>query len=651
MKAEKLSSLWYICHVKPRTKPQSGMTIGTVLLMVTVGSMAIFTMVAMAFFHMRFSNVVVNQRSARNIAESALSTALTEVWKSNHYGEERLLNEHLHITSTTDEEAEAFLSFNKEKANEFGVPFSTNNFQSEASVEGGNGRIVPDSTVHLVAVGTCRGAQYKAEALYYVPPYPNAMASTGPVVSSGGLLVAGLPDVAKAVEITSSSGVEESKLEEGHIVSNSGGSQAIFVGPSSQVRGDVVAVGGISVAEAHNILGEVRPNASQQSVPDLDVDSVFTKLENLATRNRITNTTAPANTVVDYFTEATVPLTVQGDLELDGGVLYCRDDLTVQGVVKGHGAIFALGDVQIDSGADLSASDQIALVSKGSMELRGASQNGQFFNGLVYSEEEILASNITIIGAAVVNGNSDSLLQLDNVNLIKTPLSVSLVVGLPSDPVNDVEADFTTGSKKKSGFLSSKRTTTSVSPPDAKAQLQAALAGGLQVTGLKVPSDVRGEEHFSLLFEGVFSRGLGPINSLADLTTKEQEDLELADHRHRFKGGKLYVRYDKMNGVNRTEAKQAAETLKSKLRAALPAPIAYTIKTKKKKRTLIFRSSKTKTQNKVFDPMAGLDIDLDAYLDALVKPQKADNPNLVDMTLNRVFDPAETSKVLLWQGF
>ena len=67
--------MWYLYRMGRKMTGARGMTIGTVLLLVTVGSLAVFTLVAVAFFHMRFSNVVVNQRSARNMAESALAMA------------------------------------------------------------------------------------------------------------------------------------------------------------------------------------------------------------------------------------------------------------------------------------------------------------------------------------------------------------------------------------------------------------------------------------------------------------------------------------------------------------------------------------------------------------------------------------------------
>lgn len=636
-----------------RKHQKRGMTIGTVLLLVTVGSLAVFTMVAMAFFHMRFSNVVVNQRSARNIAESALSTALTKVWDNDKFGADRAETDYIHLESSTDENAEAFLAFSKSKAIEFDVPFSTNNFESESAVEGGTGRTVPDSTVHLVAIGKCRGAQYKAEVLYYVPPYPNALASSGPIVSTGGLLVAGIPTVEGAAEAHSAGSIQVDNLEPGHVVSNSRDGRAVFIGPDSAVRGDVVAVGGIKVVNPVKVEGEVRPNASAQTVPNLNVDTVFDRLASIETRDKITDGSLPGGHIVDYFSEATAPLRVRGDLALDGGVLYCRDDLTVTGEVTGNGAIFSLGDVRIEGGADLSTNDQVAVVAKGSLELQGASKEAQFFNGLIYSEKEILANNITIIGAAVVNGDENSPLQLDNVNLIKTPLSVSMVIGLPEKPNLGAPVQKGNNKDKKYGFaglLGGSKTTYSYQPPDTEARLKSTLAGGIQLSGFRMP-DESGEKRYSLLFEGVFSRGLADINGVGDLSADEQAKLELDTYRHKFVNGHLYVRYDRLNGVSQADALTRYDELKTQLADALDEPFNYNIVKKKKKRVLFFSSSKTSSTPATFDPAGALSqVSLLDFLDTLQKPRKKKGPTFIDLTLNQVFDPAETSRILLWKS-
>lgn len=621
-------------------------------MLVTVGSLAVFTMVAMAFFHMRFSTVVVNQRSARNMAESALATALTEVWKNSEYGTERAPHHTVHLKSSTGDDAEGFLTFNQGKAADLGVPFSTNNFMSDASVEGGTGQVVPESTVHLVALGECRGSRYKAEVLYYVPPYPNALASSGPIVSSGGLLVAGIPTVEKATEINGADGLDRDQLEPGHVVSNSSNGSAIQIGPESEIRGDVVAVGGIKIGNPVEILGEVRPNAGAQNVPELGIDDIFTKLAAVDSRDVHHDTQMDDETTIDYFTEATVPLTVKGDLILDGGVLYCQDDLTVWGQVRGNGAIFSRGDVKIDSGADLSASDQIALVAKGSLELHGTDQNDQFFNGLVYSEEEILADNITIIGAAVVNGDEDSLLQLDNVSLIKSPVSTTLVIGLPEQSGFSIP-DLSTDNDDRDGFerflgIGTEKTEY-LEPPNIVQTLQSTLAGALQVSAVKMP-DVDGEARFSVLFEGVVGRGNGTLTGVSDLTAEEIDNLQLETYPHRFEKGKLYIRYERANNVTKDEAVNAVSTYRALLQDMLAEPIEYTKVTEKKKHRFLGKTKKTTTRSKkVFDPAAGTNIDVGAYLDRLENPKKDPGPTIVDLNLNQVFDPAETSRILFWK--
>lgn len=632
-----------------RNGSTKGMTIGTVLLLVTVGSLAIFTMVAMAFFHLRFSNAVVNQRSARNMAESALSTALVKVWNDNEFGTARDKDEFLHLASSTDEAAEAFLSFNEEKAASLGVPFSTNNFQGGAAVEGGNGRSVPDNAVHLVAVGVCRGSQYKAEVLYYVPPYPNAMASSGPVVSTGGLLVAGVSSVEQATELAAPTGFDSNKLEPGHIVSNSPNPQAIFVGPNSQVRGDVVAVGGITVNPNAEVLGEVRPNASRQKVPDFNVDEIFNKLSGLKSKDTLTASTLPGNTVLDYFTEARNSLTIQGDLLLDSGVLYCRENLLVRGQVKGNGAIICLGDVKIESGADLTANDQVALVAKGTLELEGTNKNSQFFSGLVYSEKEILASNITIIGSAVVNGDAQSTLHLNNVSLVKSPISVTTVLGVPLEPPKfDTSLPQNT---KDSDFFESEKKNYSFEPPGIDNTLKATLTGGIQMSGMRLEKKKGEEQRYSILFEAVFRRGIGEISSEADLTADELATLQLDSRKYYFAGGNLYLRYDRLSNATSEEVLGRYEELKTELKTLLPPPVPFKIKEQVKKRVLVFRSSKTNYRDMTLDPSNGLNLDVRNYLARLVGPNKEETPAIIDLNLNRVIDSAEKSRIMLWQQF
>lgn len=642
-----------------RTRSQNAMTIGTVLLMVTVGTLAVLTMVAASFFHLQFSTVVVNQRSARNMAESALATGLAELWSNPEYGQARSEAELIHLVSESGDGAEAWLTFNEAKASEFEVPYSTNNFESPDAVTGGNGRRVPDSAVHLVALGTCRGARHRAEVLYYIPPYPNALASTGPVVATGGLLVAGVMSTEEFVNSTSGGTIDPNQLEPAHIASNSRSPDAVDIGPNSEIYGDVMAMGGIKLASTVDVMGEVRPNSTEQPIPELDVDGVFGKLDNIATRVTMTETYVPSNLTIDYFTELTSDMVVGGDLVLDGGVVYSRKDLQINGEVRGHGAVFCKGDLDIRGGADISATDQIAVVAEGRVELEGDGDATNFLNGLVYSEDSISAKDITIVGAAVVNSDDKAELRLDNVNLVKSPLSVNLVFGVPSAQMNLPVTTTTTSKKKKGGFFESKRKYTTVKAvvgPD-KEKVENALAAGVQLSGHRMP-DKDGEARFSVLVEGLFGKVVG-VNSLADLTADERLATQVDSYPHEFKDGNLYIRYERRDDLTASDAVTFVDDWKAQIKSAVGEPINYNVTTtvhKKKKKVFGLgktkKSKKSTTEPAVFNPAAGIDsVDAADYLANLIKPTEEDGPYFVDLSLNRVFDPAQSSRILLWQSF
>ncbi len=350
-----------------------GMTIGAILLLVTIITLALFTVVAVSFFHLNLSNQLVDQWQARNLAESAIATALGQVWQNQQFGQARAVGETIEVASAyAPAESEGILTFNKAKASELGLPFSTNNFESAVSVQGGNGRQIPDSAVHLVALGRCLKARYRLEVIYYIPPYPNALAATGPVLSSGGLLVAGVESTRTFANVGSTSSMAQEELLAAHIVSNSQKSRAIQIGANSTVKGDVIAVGGIDLHPSVEVAGEVRTLAGKQPVPDLDVESIFTKLAQVPGDTQLAGGGSPLGDLqIDFFTEAQQEMVVHGDIYLNGGVLYCHKDLHVTGKVHGNGAVFGLGKITIQSGADVSAIDTVALVSKKAIHLEG----------------------------------------------------------------------------------------------------------------------------------------------------------------------------------------------------------------------------------------------------------------------------------------
>ncbi|MCA9790887.1 MAG: hypothetical protein KC910_03800 [Candidatus Eremiobacteraeota bacterium] len=644
-----------------------GLTIGSVLLLVTIITLALFTVVAVSFFHLNFSNTVVDQREARNLAESAVATALGKIWMDQTYGKARSDDQTIHIPSSyAPTEAEGWLTFSTSKASSLKLPYSTNNFEEPTSVAGANGRQIPDSAVHLVAVGKCKNARYQMEAIYYIPPYPNALASTGPLTSSGGLLVAGVSSTQAFADSGKAAAIDPADLDMAHVASNYEGDTAVQIGPTSTVMGDVMAVGGIDLDSTVKVAGEVREHSGKQTMPDLDVDNIFAKLDEIKGNDQILDG-APTmtNLEVDFFTEALGDLKVNGNIHLNGGLLYVRGDVDVSGKVYGNGAIFSLGDVSIKEGAEISATDVVALVSKGDITLHGLSKAGNFFNGLVYTEGDLWAKDITVVGAAVANGpKGKGKLRLDNVTLVKTPISVSFAVGIPDVTKSTLPSMATTSDGDESdfywaGFGHEDTVTSNIISAADQAKLNNSVVAGLAVSGHRMPATETGDERFSIAIQGAFSRGSTYVDASA-IPAEDAANMMLDKYPFVVDDKVVYVNYYRGNNVTRDEILAQVNDWAAVAQASAGEPVEYTVTTehKTKKKSWFGISSKTtKTYTSTtatFQPAVQIDdMKVDAYLTSLLKPTVKNGKEffMVNLDLNQVFDPAEKSRVLLWQQF
>lgn len=421
---------------------QRGMTIGTVLLIAALAILAVFTVVAVAFFHLNFGSKVVQQQTARNLAESAIATAIAEIWTNNEYGKDRRPT--VRVPSASDPEAVGLVTFDPAVAQAESTFYSVNNFESGVSVPGSTGRSVPENAVHLVGLGRAGDSRHQVEVLLYVPPFPNAIAASGTVISDGGLEVYGVQDPADYTGDPSR--IEAATSIPAHVASNAGGT-AITIGPRSHVDGNVLAVGTIDLDPSVTVLGEVRPNGAPQPMPNLDVDGMLARLGSVEGRDVYLAGETLDRLDLSWFAEAQGDLTVRGDLALDGGVLTVNGKLDVWGKVRGRGAVFVRGETRIGEGAALSATDLVALLSRDSVSLTGQSKSAYYFQGLVYTEGDIQAQDITVLGAVVANGPAGKgHLRLSSsgaggpggggtgagTRIVYTPFAVDMVVGLPT---------------------------------------------------------------------------------------------------------------------------------------------------------------------------------------------------------------------------
>ncbi|MCA9795173.1 MAG: hypothetical protein KC910_25365 [Candidatus Eremiobacteraeota bacterium] len=406
---------------------KKGLSLGAVLALLAACSAFIFIIGALGIFNLRLEGAAADKEQARNLAESAVQMGIAKLLEDENFGVAQAATETLSVpTAGYPAGASGLLSFNEGVAHGGGVHYSTNNLHQTTPVTG-DGRSVPGSTVHLVGKGICGEEDYEVECLFYRPPFPRGLASNGSITADG-LTLLGLAEVSSFSGTVGSLPAEARKPA--HIFSNSADTTAVNLGVGSNIYGDVGAVGGVTVAPSAVVRGEVRPHGVPQEPPGLDVDELISKVEGFVGSATLTGNVGPQT--IDWFRAGNGPLTIHGDLHLDGGVLVVRGNLTVRGSVSGHGAILADGGITIDGAGDLEGLDNIAVAAKGDVVLAGGGKNSYFFNGLLYSERQIDVHDLTLLGTVVSNGPPDQLgLKLTNVNLLQTDVSVQVGIGIP----------------------------------------------------------------------------------------------------------------------------------------------------------------------------------------------------------------------------
>lgn len=411
-----------------------GATIGSYLAALTVFGIFILTMATMATQHLHFSSMAYQQQAAKNLAEAAIHQALVRIVESDsqQFGVQRRVD-HLVVVENTlyPANSRGVVVFSKTVAQSRKIPFSTNNFNGSGDVAGDLSRSVPINTLHLVGTGTCGAAKKTLEAVYHVPPFPSALASEGPVRSSGALLVAGVRDPSKFPGRYSNMPAKEKSPS--HVFSNSNEREAVVLGAGAQIKGNVGAVGGVQVARS-DVMGEIKPYSPPQALPNIDMDAIFARLDQQVGKTTLSGTVS-GDYSVEWNAQCDGDLHITGSLTLNNGVLFVKRNLTVDGGITGEGLIYVGGRTVVHRGADFRSSDQVALMSKQRIELDGAGQNDFFFQGMVYSEEDVVARQITVLGACIARGIGG--LTFENVNAINAPVTLSLIEGLEMRNLSD----------------------------------------------------------------------------------------------------------------------------------------------------------------------------------------------------------------------
>lgn len=392
-----------------------------------------FTLVSLHLFHLNAGTRYSNAQRARNLAESALNRATWMVIQNPDLGTaSSSLDPNVRVQHQGGPSGSyGLVCFDPAQATAQGVGHSLNNLENDASAAGWDQRVVPGQAVHLVGRGHCGGVDVHLEAIIHVPRYPYALSSSGPIASPGGLLVGSVANAGDAA-----GGVDQippDKLLPGHLATNgldAGGTAALALqGPDILITGDARAVGSVDRDANVEIRGAVRPFDDPVPLPDIDVASYDPTgrpgLQNL--------TAAPALLQGRARWQGTAQ--VNGDLVLQDALLYVDGDLTVTGGIRGKGAVVVTGTTSILSGSALDSSNAVALVSGDTLTVNGNQRGSSYFQGILYTEGDLIANDITLMGAVIGNssGPQGSRLSLRNADIIQVP-ELTAISFTPSIP-------------------------------------------------------------------------------------------------------------------------------------------------------------------------------------------------------------------------
>lgn len=381
-------------------------------------SLFVFTLAASSTFQMRTGLRQEQQEHARNLAESCLYKGIAKLNANASFGKNAET-----ITITMEGLAagsQGVLTFSKSAASKAAVGCSTYNLDNKLSVPGTN-IMVPGQSVHLIAKGECGEARYQVETIYYLPAFPLGLQAGGEVYASG-LFLSGL--IEGVTPSTPAAKTPSSSLLPADIATNWADKAKALQLEGCNINGDVFAVGGIKIDNSSRVGGQVYPQAPSRQLPSLDILQARTKLLD----SGVSPVVATAFlSEVDYFAESSGDLEIAGSLKMSGGILFVNGNLSVGGKVSGRGAILATGNVSLLGGAELVGQDYISIAARGDLSILGQGRDKQRLQGLVYSEGNLEARDIALVGTIISCGSA----RLNEVDILQTQTASELALGVP----------------------------------------------------------------------------------------------------------------------------------------------------------------------------------------------------------------------------
>jgi len=276
-----------------------------------------------------------------------------------------------------------------------------------------SGVTVPKGCVYLSSTGHYAGQQATVEGVIHVSEFPFALASSGPLKTSGSFLVG-------AVENASVLGQDhlERFLKRGSLLSNAAGVAVQLDGAPVHVTGDVVTAGSVRLGSGVLVDGSLKEHREPRTIPTINLqehDPADQAGVRILESNHLTNPD-----VFEGYVRASGPVEIDGELQLQEAIVYVDGSLTVRGRLSGVGALFCTGPVRLES-SSIGALSQLAIVSGGDLSITGRGKAASRIAGLLVSKGNLTLSDVTVVGCVLCAGSEDRVLSLHNVDAFGSP--------------------------------------------------------------------------------------------------------------------------------------------------------------------------------------------------------------------------------------
>lgn len=394
---------------------QRGSGLASTLMVCGVLVALAFAVASSSIAHLTMNSRFENGRVAGDLAESAAASCLAKVLKDTRWQGD------VEVSLASAPGGWGRVTFTSQKAGQWDVPVSVNNLENSAAVTI-NGQQIGPASLRVRAVGRYRGVTRSLTQVIAIPPFRYALSSTGAIVSNGGLTVASLDD--PGLLAGGFDRLLDEQLKAGNLAGNRSGAESVVLNSSPSrpvlVKGCVDSAGSVVVAREARVLGGVNENGAPVPVPRIAVDDYdprertdVVELDQLQ----------QGHLKLEKPTRRQGDLKVASGLELDGGYLYIDGNLDIYGGLTGKGAIFATGDVKIHGLATFGTHNQEAIVARGNVGIEGTGRDHSIFQGVVYTEGDLNAKDVTLVGSMVGNkpnptGQEGSRIQLDTCHVL-----------------------------------------------------------------------------------------------------------------------------------------------------------------------------------------------------------------------------------------